>query len=400
MKKSKQYEPGQVTEKTHMAMHLAQGLVRMIQWFDQKKLKNYVSMDPVISEYKDWCNRFPSAKDSLYAHTIAAKKSIDDIRHQAYQVNAKNEPKVSSKSSKSPTNGTLTNDCLLRCVPLIIYDMQIILFEFKKKKKGIRLQPDETFNLMRLENSLTHANFKVYYTMTMYALTVQYLIRQPAKMERNRLAIEFALQFLKNKQIQARKDNPSTTSSINEVERWLMDAVKAADADLASAKDAAAKNSNNNNNNNANAILPSPSFARAAEFGDHIQVAFQRAFYHLQRGDPFELAIQSTLHAGGNVSGNCCVVGALLGAYWGFSSLDKWHSKIGEWESASSSSSSSSSSSKSSVRIFPIKNYSKLLEFLFHRALNPNPTKIKLEDNKKNHSNEDEFVLVQPSSSD
>jgi len=53
------------------------------------------------------------------------------------------------------------------------------------------------------------------------------------------------------------------------------------------------------------------------QFHSHIKVSFERAFYHLYKGNTFKDAMRETIKVGGNADSNCCVVGGLMGAYHG-----------------------------------------------------------------------------------
>lgn len=48
-----------------------------------------------------------------------------------------------------------------------------------------------------------------------------------------------------------------------------------------------------------------------------VRHGFTRAFFHLHQGSDFAVAISHTLAAGGDTDTNACIVGGLLGAYWG-----------------------------------------------------------------------------------
>jgi len=182
--------------------------------------------------------------------------------------------------------GISSNGSLIRCMPLIIY--------------GIRLQPDQTFNLMRLDSSLTHASYLVYYAVTAYALTAQYLIRHPFDEERHKKSVEYCLTFLENR----KSVDMKYFSAIEEVERWIKRAITVAKKDL-------------NNSREPSYGTASVKLDEFQQFHSHIKVSFERAFYHLYKGNTFKDAMRETMKVGGNADSNCCVVGGLMGAYHG-----------------------------------------------------------------------------------
>ena len=52
-----------------------------------------------------------------------------------------------------------------------------------------------------------------------------------------------------------------------------------------------------------------------------VRHGFTRAFFHLHQGSSFHAAIGHTLSAGGDTDTNACIVGGLMGAYWGATQL-------------------------------------------------------------------------------
>lgn len=52
-----------------------------------------------------------------------------------------------------------------------------------------------------------------------------------------------------------------------------------------------------------------------------VRIAFTHAFRHLHAGTPYTSALRETLAGGGDTDTNACIVGGLLGARWGASSI-------------------------------------------------------------------------------
>jgi len=143
---------------------------------------------------------------------------------------------IKKKKKEGSNEDILTNDCLIRCMPLVIY--------------SIRLEPEQTYNLVRLENSLTHVSYVVHYAVTAYVLAGQFLIRQMGKNERGSSAFEAACEYLrrkkkeldnKKKELQKNKSNSNGNKkssdievnqiqAIEKVEKWLSKVKEAKDA--------------------------------------------------------------------------------------------------------------------------------------------------------------------------
>ncbi|ETO25712.1 ADP-ribosylation/Crystallin J1 [Reticulomyxa filosa] len=281
--------PGQGTDDTETAMCIARGLLRMIARNADKDKQHHVTMKFVAEEYNTWWQTDPLDQGSTFFAHAVRDKGLNKMRENAY---LKNEE---IKEEHGEPKGVLTNGSLIRCMPLIVY--------------GIRLQPEQTFNLMRLDSSLTHASYTVYYTVTVYALAAQYLIRYPQQGERNKNAIKFAMEFL-SAQKQERKRSKTHNPAIEEVLRWIERAKSAAD--------------------DKSTYAPQK-LDEFREFHSHIKISFQRAFYHLWKGDSYDVAIKETLIFGGNADSNCCVVGGLIGAYHGMKPLVEKREIIDNW---------------------------------------------------------------------
>ena len=55
-----------------------------------------------------------------------------------------------------------------------------------------------------------------------------------------------------------------------------------------------------------------------------VRYAFTYAFYYLAQESKFEESIYRTLLEGGDTDTNACIVGGLMGAYWGVGSLPNY----------------------------------------------------------------------------
>ena len=55
-----------------------------------------------------------------------------------------------------------------------------------------------------------------------------------------------------------------------------------------------------------------------------VRYAFTYAFYYLVQASRFEDAIYRTLLEGGDTDTNACIVGGLVGAYWGVDALPNY----------------------------------------------------------------------------
>lgn len=54
-----------------------------------------------------------------------------------------------------------------------------------------------------------------------------------------------------------------------------------------------------------------------------VRIAFTHAFRHLRRGSSYEEAVATTLLGGGDTDTNACIVGGMIGARWGASSIPR-----------------------------------------------------------------------------
>ena len=59
----------------------------------------------------------------------------------------------------------------------------------------------------------------------------------------------------------------------------------------------------------------------ASPHAGFVKIAFIYAFFHLNQGSSFRAAIKDTLSSGGDTDTNSCIVGGLMGSYWGINKI-------------------------------------------------------------------------------
>lgn len=70
-------------------------------------------------------------------------------------------------------------------------------------------------------------------------------------------------------------------------------------------------------------------FTEDSKYQGYFGIALQNAFYELFHGASFEASLLSILKRGGDTDTNCCIAGALLGAFYGLDQIPKeWVSSI------------------------------------------------------------------------
>ncbi|ETO23221.1 hypothetical protein RFI_13963 [Reticulomyxa filosa] len=334
---------GQTTDASETAMCLARGLLRMIEVNEQQQQqqqqqqhkRHHLTMQYIVQEYRVWSRSQPLEKGKLMS-SIDKGEDVEKIRQNAYQENK-------HVQSEMDELGVTTNGSLVRVMPLIVY--------------ALRLPPDKTFNLIRLESSLTHASYVVYYAVTAYALTAQYLIRFPSQCGRHRHAIKFAQEFL---QMQHRiADDPQKhTRAISEIERWIGDAISIA------------KSSESNSPRSTRSKVWSKDRAKLKTAHSklvptHLKISLQLAFYHLYIANSFQQAIEDTLSFGGAANSNCCVVGGLMGAFHGVDHFRTFKAKIDNWKP------SQGVTTAANRAPYQAKHYADYLPLLLKFALHP-----------------------------
>jgi len=145
---------------------------------------------------------------------------------------------------------------------------------------------EETIEMVQADAAMTHPNPTCISATTAYVLALRHLILHADKPKRVEGAIQAAADYLSNEALAA---NPGAV----EVSEWLEDAL----------------------HDRLPAAFPQAGFVR---------YAFTYAFYYLSRESRFEDVIYRTLLEGGDTDTNACIVGGLMGAYWGLGSLPNY----------------------------------------------------------------------------
>eukprot|EP00485_Elphidium_margaritaceum_P001006 CAMPEP_0202693532 /NCGR_PEP_ID=MMETSP1385-20130828/7619_1 /ASSEMBLY_ACC=CAM_ASM_000861 /TAXON_ID=933848 /ORGANISM="Elphidium margaritaceum" /LENGTH=416 /DNA_ID=CAMNT_0049349221 /DNA_START=116 /DNA_END=1366 /DNA_ORIENTATION=- len=319
---------GQVTDDTELAVSLCRGLVKMIEASaadkqlqpkdvavdesDDKQQDNTTNPDatamaPAVSvtsydsayiahEYRAWYESDPFDMGRCTAATTSRSNACD-MKKAAVVFD-----EACQRMHKSA--GNLANGSLMRCMPLIVY--------------GYKLSASDLYALMAEDSSLTHANRIIYVANTCYAIAAQYLLQQGSDQnddvkndandddettsissskdskdsKRNRMAIAASEAWL---QSHINYDDDDDDDAFTQVHAWLMDCKQ----------------------DDLSKLHPAHTFIGFAK------IAFQRAFYHLYHASSFETAMKSTLGEGGDTDTNCCIVGGLLGCYYGSQEIPK-----------------------------------------------------------------------------
>jgi len=137
-----------------------------------------------------------------------------------------------------------------------------------------RLSLTEAIDTAKLDCQLTHPNLSCQYAHAAYVVAIRHLVMQPS----DRVgALESAAQTL-------------AEDAASEVKRWFEDAL--ADSDVP--------------------CNPLSGF---------VKIAFMLAFKHLAKASTYQTAITETLLGGGDTDTNACIVGGLIGALHGVSSI-------------------------------------------------------------------------------
>ena len=145
---------------------------------------------------------------------------------------------------------------------------------------------EEAIEMAVADATMTHPNATCISATTAYVLAVRHLILNADKLQRGEGAIQAAADYLNNS---AQCGNQGAV----EVSEWLDDAL----------------------HGRLPAAFPQAGFVR---------YAFTYAFYYLAQGSRFEDAIYRTLLEGGDTDTNACIVGGLVGAFWGVDALPNY----------------------------------------------------------------------------
>jgi ADP-ribosylglycohydrolase len=137
-----------------------------------------------------------------------------------------------------------------------------------------RLSLTEAIDAAKLDCQLTHPNLSCQYANAAYVVAIRHLVMQPSDQVG---ALESAAQTLEEE-------------AASEVKRWFEDAL--ADSDVP--------------------CHPLSGF---------VKIAFTLAFKHLAKASTYQTAITETLLGGGDTDTNACIVGGLIGALHGVSTI-------------------------------------------------------------------------------
>jgi ADP-ribosylglycohydrolase len=145
---------------------------------------------------------------------------------------------------------------------------------------------EEAIEMVAADAAMTHPNATCISATTAYVLALRHLILNTDQPNRVEGAIQAAADYLGHKA-------QAANSGAVEVSEWLDDAMYG----------------------RLPAAFPQAGFVR---------YAFTYAFYYLAQESKFEESIYRTLLEGGDTDTNACIVGGLVGAYWGLGSLPNY----------------------------------------------------------------------------
>ena len=182
--------------------------------------------------------------------------------------------RIARESSKKHNGDSLSNGSFMRASPLAVYCRN--------------MNEDFVRYIVTEDSSLTHSNPLIHESETLYILCISNLIQYPKNREN---AIEKVIEYSQ------RKCSPETKI-------WLRDIF------------------------NESKVMPgSPQIGFA-------KIAFDHSFRELMKSNvEFEEVMKRVLLLGGDTDTNAAIVGAMIGAYVGYSSLSKeWRNKIETYE--------------------------------------------------------------------
>ena len=221
----------------------------------------------------------------VYDQNDVAKKYIEwfrskpiDIGKTIYRSLFTRKPSLTRddmiKNSMELNSASLSNGVLMRISPLAVY--------------SIKLSTKDLNFAIKKECELTHPNAIIYDAVSVYCLAIKYLI--------NGITIDELYDKLENEccktprvKILLRDSfyNPEPSYVIDEDlrERYIKTDDK--------------------------------------KYQGYFGVAFQNAFYELFNGTDFESSLINIIKRGGDTDTNCAIAGGLLGAYYGYDSINK-----------------------------------------------------------------------------
>lgn len=212
-----------------------------------------------------------ASESGKYEPDVVAKSYIDwaesmpfDIGHATHSAlrHGRRDGALSTickKEARAINSESKANGALMRVTPLAV--------------AAAACSFDESIALAYQDAELTHPNIACKQANASYVLAIRHLILRPGD---STGAIEVAQRYLDPLQ--------------SEVGCWLDDAI-------------------NGNIQDASRMI------------GFVRHGFTRAFHHLARGSKLREALSHTLDAGGDTDTNACIVGGLLGAYWGIDEI-------------------------------------------------------------------------------
>ena len=224
-------------------------------------------------EYKKWESSHPFDVGMATGNSLHYGPDVYRMKHAANNYNIQ-------CMMKHQNDGNLSNGSLMRCMPLIIY--------------GHKLSNYNLYQIISEDSSLSHSNDIIYIVNTMYAIGTRYLLLTTNEMEKHRniKCIDIMINYLKFMKSDQNPDK-SKLRSAEIVYSWY------------------------------NELDKDNKLEDATKTIAYIKIAIQRVWYHLKQLTSFEKSIYSVVKEGGDTDTNACIVGGILGAYFGFNKLPK-----------------------------------------------------------------------------
>ena len=249
--------PGQITDDGELTLCLALALAES-KTFDLEK---------IARNYARWIDSIPFDLGNTTAASIGSysQRKWQDLRE------TEGVAAVMTRAAEERCLGSKANGSLMRITPLGIW--------------GHRFEDEELADYAMQDSRLSHPNPTCCYAVACYVLAIASLMRDFGE---SQLAFDRARNWLERQGTFA--FSLEQFRGREEVMTWL---------------DAAANNLN---------VAYSPHIG-------FIKIAFIHAFRHLLLGTNYEEAIRETLSGEGDTDTNACIVGGLIGAVCGESSL-------------------------------------------------------------------------------
>ena len=188
--------------------------------------------------------------------------SLGCLRHAAWAARAKEAgiDVAMTEAARERCMQSKANGSLMRATPLGVW--------------GARRADAEVVAAAQDDARLSHPNASCVDAAAVYVLAIASLVRVPGDAARALALVE----------------TWARANACEEVRAWLDDAAAGKDVPY----------------------TPQDGFVR---------IAFTHAFRHLRAGTPYISALRETLAGGGDTDTNACIIGGLLGARWGASSI-------------------------------------------------------------------------------